>query len=407
MNLFLLICCEAWESVNAYRLRSLLTMLGIIIGVCAVILTLAIGEGIRDKIQRSIQKLGSNILYISPSATSGSGVKSSVGESLSGFTLADADALKDLSSLAAVAPIMTSHAQVIAGAQNWNTSVTGSTPDILAVRGLIMTEGDIFTDTDVHAAARVAVLGTTVADNLFPGGAVGSTIRMKGLPLRVIGVLKGTGQSMEGRDQDDTVLVPITTAQKQLFGTMIVDNIYQIAVSVKSARLVPFAQKAITDLLRERKRVKEGAKPPFTVQNLAAIAEAAAQTGKTFAFFLAATAAITLIVGGIGIMNIMMVSVTERTREIGVRKAIGASAAIILAQFLAESVALSLAGCALGIAFGFSLNHLIARSVGLNTHISLLSVLISVSAAAATGIVFGFFPALKAAHLQPAEALRV
>jgi putative ABC transport system permease protein len=399
--------CEAWESVNAYRLRSLLTMLGIIIGVCAVVLTLAIGDGIAAKIQHSIQKLGSNILYITPDVFSTAGVKSGAGGNAAGFTLADAEALKDIPSLAAVAPVTTGMAQIIAGPQNWNTSVTGSTPDILTARGLIVSEGDMFTDADVHSSARVAVLGQTVADSLFPDGrAVGSVMSMRGLPLRVIGVLKGVGQSSEGRDQDDSVLVPVTTAQKQLFGAMFADNIFQIVVRVKSARMLPLAAGAITDVLRERKHVREGAKPPFTVRNPVAIAEAAAQTGKTLSFFLAVTAAITLVVGGIGIMNIMLVSVTERTREIGVRKAIGASAAIIMAQFLAEAVALSLGGCAPGIALGFSLNHMIARGVGLNTHISLLSMLISVSAAAVTGIVFGFFPALKAARLQPAEALR-
>jgi putative ABC transport system permease protein len=385
------------------KMRSLLTMLGIIIGVGCVITMLAVGTGASSSIQATINSLGTNFIMLFPGATTQSGARLFTGEST--LTAQDVDAIRDEApSVAYVSPSVRESAQVVAGDLNWGTAIYGVGVDWPFIRAWNVAQGDFFTDVDVRTSARVCVLGFTVADNLFPAGdAVGSSIRIKKVPFRVVGVLDRKGGNMMGQDQDDQIIAPYTTVMKQLQGR---SRIGQVLISARAAAAVPQAQTQIEALLRQRHRIPPGQESDFTMRSQEEIASTSAQTSKTLSILLGSAAAISLLVGGIGIMNIMLVSVTERTREIGIRLAIGAKGKHVLLQFLLEAMALSIVGGAIGVALGLLVPHLVSKFAGLPTQVSPGSVLLAFAFAAAIGIFFGFYPARKASRLDPIDALR-
>ena len=397
---------EAWSSMAANRMRTFLTMLGMVIGVGAVILMLAIGQGAQYQVDQSIASMGSNLFIVLSGSTTSGGARMGGGAAPT-LTLGDAQAISELPSIAAVAPAVPGTAQVINGQNNWSTRVYGTTPSYLTVRDWGVAEGYSFADSDVRAATRVALLGATVAENLFGDeDPVGRTIRIEKSPYLVTGVLAAKGQSLDGRDQDDTVLIPVTTAQRKLFGSQFQGSVRFLMVQASSAQAMPAAEREMNQLLRQRHHIKDDMDEDFSVRNLTAIANAAAATARVMSLMLGAIASISLVVGGIGIMNIMLVSVTERTREIGIRMAVGARRRDILTQFLLEAVIISIAGCMVGVSLGvggaIALNALTDTAVV----ITLSSILLAFAVAAAVGIFFGFYPANKAARLNPIEALR-
>ena len=397
---------ESWSSMAANRMRTFLTMLGMVIGVGAVILMLAIGQGAQYQVDQSIASMGSNLFIVLSGSTTSGGARMGGGAAPT-LTLGDAQAISELPSIAAVAPAVPGTAQVINGQNNWSTRVYGTTPSYLTVRDWGVAEGYSFADSDVRAATRVALLGATVAENLFgDDDPVGRTIRIEKSPYLVTGVLAAKGQSLDGRDQDDTVLIPVTTAQRKLFGSQFQGSVRFLMVQASSAQAMPAAEREMNQLLRQRHHIKDDMDEDFSVRNLTAIANAAAATARVMSLMLGAIASISLVVGGIGIMNIMLVSVTERTREIGIRMAVGARRRDILTQFLLEAVIISIAGCMVGVSLGvggaIALNALTDTAVV----ITLSSILLAFAVAAAVGIFFGFYPANKAARLNPIEALR-
>jgi putative ABC transport system permease protein len=381
-------------------------MLGMIIGVGAVVLMLAIGQGAQAMVSESIASMGSNLfIVLSGSSTSG-GVRMG-GGTVPTLTANDAGAIGELPEVAAVSPVFPNNAQVVYGSSNWTTMIAGSTPAQFEVRDWRTVAGTIFGETDVRSATRVIVLGQTVARNLFGDeNPVGKTVRVKNSPFLVLGVLAAKGQSLDGRDQDDTAIVPLTTAQRQLFGNQFPGMVRFIMVKARSAGVMPRAETAMIDLLRQRHRIRPGQDDDFTVRNLTALAQTAAGTTKAMSAMLGAIASVSLLVGGIGIMNIMLVSVTERTREIGIRMAIGARHRDILLQFLTEALIISLAGSLIGAALGFAGAWLASRLADMTVVVTLWSILLAFGVAAAVGIFFGFYPARKAANLRPIEALR-
>ena len=385
------------------KMRSLLTMLGIIIGVACVITMVAVGTGASSSIQATINSLGSNFIMVFPGAAMSGGMRSFTGESK--LTPEDALAIKAESpAVAYVSSGARTNAQIVAGEQNWGTQVWGVDVDWPFIRAWNVAEGDFFTDVDVRSSAKVAVLGATVAENLFPNGdAVGSTIRIKHVPFKVVGVLERKGGNMMGQDQDDQIIAPYTTVMKQLMGSPRINMIY---VSARSADQVTEAQTEIEALLRQRHRLQPGQESDFNMRSQEEIASTSAQTSRTLSILLGSAAAISLLVGGIGIMNIMLVSVTERTREIGVRLAIGAKGRHVLLQFLLEAIALSVVGGAIGVGLGLLVPNLVTRFAGLPTQVSSGSVLLAFGFAAAIGVFFGFYPARKASRLDPIDALR-
>ncbi len=397
---------EAWSAMGANRLRTFLTMLGMMIGVGAVILMLAIGQGAQYLVDQSISSMGSNLfIVLSGSSTSG-GLRLGGGAAPT-LTVADAQAIAELPSVAAVSPNAPGTAQLVYGSNNWSTQVIGTMPSYLEVRDWKLAAGYPFTGSDVRSATRVALLGQTVVKNLFGDeDPVGKTIRVKQSPYQVVGVLEMKGQSLDGRDQDDTVLIPVTTAQRKLFGTQFQGSVRMIMAQAVSAEAMPAAERGITQLLRQRHRIKEGAENDFTVRNLTALANTQAETTRVMSLMLGAIASISLLVGGIGIMNIMLVSVTERTREIGIRVAIGARQRDILLQFLLEAIIISIAGCLVGVGLGIGGAVLVNQITETAVVITLSSVIMAFMVAAAVGVFFGFYPARKAARLEPIEALR-
>lgn len=394
----------AFQGLKANKMRSVLTMLGIIIGVAAVIAMVSIGMGVREKVESSIASLGSNLIIVTPGAASTSGSKQAAG---SGITLTEKDAQaisREISGVSAVAPTVSRQYQVVFGNQNWTTSIQGSTPDILTVRSFKVQEGSFFTNQDVETRSRVAVLGKTVADNLFGGiNPVGQTIRINKAPFRVIGVLESKGQSAGGMDQDDTIIVPLTTAQERLMGITYIQN---INVQANNTDIIDQVQNDITALLRARHRLVGNTPDDFTVRNMVAVMATASETTGTITLLLANIAAISLVVGGIGIMNIMLVSVTERTREIGIRKALGARYTDILLQFLVEAIVIGVTGGLIGIAIGIGASYAISMVAGWNTVVSSLAIVLSFGFSVLIGLFFGIYPARKAALLDPIEALR-
>ena len=400
------ILAEAWRAMGANKLRSFLTMLGMMIGVAAVILMLAIGQGAQYLVKQAIATMGSNLFIVLSGTSTVAGVRSGSGNAPT-LTLNDARAIADLSTVAEVAPMQPGNAQMIYGANNWNTQIFGVTPGYMNVRDWPLAAGDPVTDVDVRNAARVAVLGQTVAERLFgDDDPVGKTMRINSFPFVVNGVLARKGQSFDGRDQDDTVLIPLTTAQRKIFGSQFPNSVRMIMVKATEDRAMAQTEEDLTGLLRERHRIPEGIDSDFTVRNLSAIADVQAQTTRVMSLLLGAVACVSLVVGGIGIMNIMLVSVTERTREIGIRMAIGARRRDILAQFLLEAVIVSVLGCVIGIGLGVGGAMLATEFTGIYAEVTTWSVGLAFAVAAAIGVFFGFYPARTAAWLKPIDALR-
>ncbi|MDO8369648.1 MAG: ABC transporter permease [Candidatus Nitrotoga sp.] len=397
---------EAWLAMGANRLRTFLTMLGMMIGVGAVILILAIGKGAQFLVDQSIASMGSNLfIVLSGSSTSG-GIRMGLGATPT-LTIGDAQAIAELPSISAVAPNAPGTAQLVYGSNNWSTQVIGTTPSYLDVRDWKLSAGYPFSDSDVRSATRVALLGQTVVKNLFGDeDPVGKTIRIKKSPYLVVGVLTLKGQSLDGRDQDDSVLIPVTTAQRKLFGSQFQGTVRLIMVQATSAQDMPAAERSMNLLLRQRHRLQEATENDFTVRNLTALANTAAETTRVMSVMLGAIASISLLVGGIGIMNIMLVSVTERTREIGIRIAIGARQRDILLQFLLEAITISIVGCLVGVGLGIGGAVLVNQITQTAVVITMSSVVMAFMVAAAVGVFFGFYPARKAAHMEPIEALR-
>jgi putative ABC transport system permease protein len=394
----------AIRALTRNKMRSLLTMLGIIIGVGAVIATVGLGQGAQQQVQDQIASMGTNLLYVSAGSVNKGGIRLGGGATK---TLVDDDMkaiLQEVPTIAEAAPGAGTSAQVVSDNQNWYTRVTGTEPQYFDIRNWPFAQGGNFTDDDVTRATNVVVLGATVQQNLF-GNAnpVGQTVRIGTLPFQVVGTLQPKGQSGLGQDQDDGVYVPITTLQKKITAQ---DWLQYIMASATSQPASYAAQGQITSLLRDRHRIRAGQDDDFSVKNLADVAQLADQSSQVMTLLLASIAGVSLIVGGIGIMNIMLVSVTERTREIGIRIAIGATESDVLRQFLSESVVLSLSGGIAGIVFGVAAAITITRVFGWNILISPTAVVAAVLFSMAVGIFFGFYPARKAALLDPIEALR-
>ncbi len=394
----------AWSALVSNKLRSILTMLGIIIGVGAVIAMISIGLGVRDKVQDSIASLGSNLIIVTPGASSAGGSRQAAGSGIT-LTYKDAQALaRNVGGVNYVAPSVSRGYQLVAGNQNWTTSVTGTTPEYLPVRNQEVASGAFFTSRDLDTRSRVAVIGQTVATNLFgDANPVGQTIRINKSPFTVIGVLASKGQSMGGGDQDDTVLVPLTTAQERLLG---VTYIQAVSIQAASPEVIDQVQADIAALLRTRHGLQPDENDDFTVRNLVSVMETASETTGTITLLLGNIAAISLLVGGIGIMNIMLVSVTERTREIGIRKALGARYRNILLQFLVEAVSIGVVGGIAGIILGVGASFGISAVAGWKPVISTAAIIVSFGFSVLIGLFFGLYPARKAALLDPIQALR-
>ncbi len=399
----------ALTALRANRLRSALTMLGIVIGVAAVIAMVAVGSGATDRIQQQIQAIGSNLILVIPGSITSNGVRLGSGATV---TLSEDDAraiASECPAVAAVAATVRGGAQVTYGNNNWATSIVGTTPDYLTIRDQTVAQGNPFTADDVNSGAKVALLGQTVAQNLFASAdPTGQSIRIKNVPFTVDGVLSAKGQSPTGQDQDDVILIPISTAKRQVVGASQANagSIGAIMVQAVNAASMDEAQREMESLLRQRHRIQPGQEDDFTVRNLSDVFAAQESSARVMSILLGAIASVSLVVGGIGIMNIMLVSVTERTREIGLRIAIGARMRDLLAQFLVEAVTLSILGGIAGILFGVAASALISHFAGWNTLVSPAAIALAFVFSGLVGVFFGYYPARKAARLDPIEALR-
>ncbi|HSE38359.1 MAG TPA: ABC transporter permease [Blastocatellia bacterium] len=396
----------AIRALGRNKMRSSLTMLGIIIGVGAVIAMVGIGQGASASIQSQIANLGNNMLFVMSGSMNTGGMRGGAGSS-NNLTPEDAAAIElECPSVRAVSPGVRANGQLVFGNLNWvaSSGIQGANEKFPDIRAWPVSKGEFFTEGDVRTAARVCVIGKTVADNVFADGdPIGQTMRIRNLPFRVIGVLSTKGQSAYGQDQDDTVIVPYTTAQKKM---LTISHIHQVMVSAISPAATFTAEKQITELLRQRHKLGPNQEDDFFVRNLTDVAEAADQSSKIMTNLLASIAGVSLLVGGIGIMNIMLVSVTERTREIGIRMAIGARSKAIRRQFLIESITLSVVGGIFGIAFGVAASIIISNTLNWPTLISPVSIVAAVVFSVLVGVSFGYYPARKAAALDPIEALR-
>src|ERR687890_761627 len=404
MNVLMIIRI-AFRALARNKTRAALTMLGIIIGVSAVIVMVSIGQGAQATVQAQIESMGTNLLFVSAGAQNVGGVRGGADAGSSQLTVEDLEAIKsEVPSVSMVSPVVNSRSQLVSGNQNWSTQIQGVSEQFPEIRKWSVQGGAFFTDSDVRSAARVVVIGQTIADNLFPGqDPVGQTLRVSNMPFRVVGVMARKGQDPQGRDQDDAAFAPYTSVQKKLLGNTRVQVAYVSAVSQDATYT---AQAQITDLLRQRHRLAAGAPDDFTVRNMSDVAEAANETNGVMTMLLGSIAGVSLLVGGIGIMNIMLVSVTERTREIGIRMAIGARSSAVRTQFLIESIVLSLTGGFAGIVLGVVASVGVPLLLGWPTLVSTASVVGSVVFSAGVGVFFGYYPARKAAALDPIDALR-
>jgi putative ABC transport system permease protein len=395
----------ALKAMRRNKVRSALTMLGVIIGVASVIAMIALGSGARAVIDEQIQSQGTTLIYVSAGSWNrgGGGVRGGSG-TITTLTLDDALAIAELPSVGLWTPVVRGRSQVVAGNQNWNTSIEGGNEHFAAVRNWVLRDGANFTPRDVLAADKVCILGDTVARTLYPDqDPVGQIIRIKNLPFRVVGVFAAKGQGQWGQDQDDFIVAPYTTIQKKLLG---ITHIHQVSIVATSPDLVEQTAVGVTQLMRQRHRIQNPEDDDFSVRTVEEMAQTRVQMAQTMNGLLMSVASVSLLVGGIGIMNIMLVSVTERTREIGLRLAVGARARDILRQFLAEAVSLSFVGGLLGMVVGIAVSEALTRVLGWPTLITGSSIVIAFAFAAAVGVFFGYYPARTAANLDPIEALR-
>ena len=395
----------ALRAIRRNKVRSALTMLGVIIGVASVITMIALGAGARAAIDEQVQSQGTTLIYLSSGSWGGRGTASSGAGAVQSLTIEDAEALvREVPTIAKWSPVVRGSAQVIAGSNNWRTSIEGGNEDYLLVRNWVVAEGANFTARDVLVAEKVCLLGDTVARTLFPDqDPVGQIIRIRNMPFRVLGVLAAKGQGQRGEDQDDFILAPWTTVQRKLLG---ITHIHQVSFTAVTSEMVEPTAVAITRLMRVRHRISNPEEDDFRVRTVEEMAATRVQMAETMTGLLMSVASVSLLVGGIGIMNIMLVSVTERTREIGVRMAVGARTGDILRQFLAEAVTLSVVGGLVGIALGLAVSEAITKSLGWPVLVDGRAVLVAFAFSGAVGVFFGFYPARKAANLDPIEALR-
>ena len=408
MSFLWLTILSAFRILGRNPLRAGLTMLGIIIGIAAVISMVSLGQGATTIVQAEISSLGTNVLIIVPGATSVGGVRGGLG-TLSTLTVDDADDIQHkVYGITTVMYATRSVLQAISEYKNWSTVVLGTTPEFIDVRNWLIAEGNFFTQSDMNSAANVAVLGKTAVQNLFEPGeeVIGAQIRIRNVPLRVIGVLAPKGQSITGQDQDDLVILPFSTAERKVLGTQFLGTVGVILVAAQTQHEIPAVVDDIKDLLRVRHRLHESEDDDFTIRTMEDIAKTIAGTSRTMMYMLMGIASISLIVGGIGIMNILLVSVTERTREIGLRMAVGAKRAHILLQFLIEAVIMTAIGGALGVGTGIGIASLMTNMIGWPTIINTEAVLASFLFSLIVGLFFGLYPANKASKLNPIEALR-
>jgi putative ABC transport system permease protein len=407
MSTFLQSLLIALRALRVNKMRALLTMLGIIIGIAAVIAMVAIGSGASKMISDQISSIGSNLLLVLPGSMTSGGMRTGAGASQT-LTYDDAKAIKaECPSVAEVAPTVRGGAQVVYGNQNWSTVVNGVTPEVITVRDWTLVAGRNISQSDVDGASKNCLIGQTVADNLFGSSdPVGKIIRIKKIPFTVIGLLGRKGQSPQGQDQDDVIYIPLRTAQRKLLGSQFPNTVGAMMVQAKSAEVLKKAEEEVTALLNQRHRIGPSREVDFTIRNLSEILAVSEQSSKVMSMLLGAVASISLVVGGIGIMNIMLVSVTERTREIGIRVAIGAKRRDILLQFLTEAVLLTTMGGIIGMLVGVAGARLVASLVGWPVLISFNTIAVAFGFSAAVGVFFGFYPARKAASLNPIEALR-
>jgi putative ABC transport system permease protein len=400
----------ALNALRVNKLRSALTMLGIIIGVAAVIIMIAVGNGAQARVEDQIRSLGSNIIIVFSASSTSTGARGAAGTSQ---TISEDDAYamtKEIEEIQVAAPTLRGSGQVVAGNANWSTTFYGVTPDFLEAREWPLAEGRGFEAAEINGAAKVALIGQTVASNLFGDSSpLDQVIRIRKVPLTVIGVLEKKGQNMMGQDQDDVILMPISTARKRILGATALAksrSVGSITVKVRQGADMTTAETRMTELLRQRHRLQSGQDDDFRVRNLSEILQAQEASSRVLAMLLAAVASVSLLVGGIGIMNIMLVSVTERTREIGLRMAVGARGRDILTQFLVEAVTLSLIGGIVGILLGIGGSFVIGELAEWRIELSITAIVLAVGFAAVVGIFFGYYPARKASQLSPIEALR-
>jgi putative ABC transport system permease protein len=406
---FLAALRSALRALAANTLRSILTMLGIIIGVAAVITMIAVGQGATNRVQEQMKGLGSNIMLVLPGGVTAGGVRLGA---QTGQSLTEDDALaiaKDIPEVQVAAPSMRTGAQVVAGNSNWSTSVLGTTNDYMEAREWPLSSGRGFEAAEMQGSAKVAIIGQTTAQQLFgEADPMDQVVRVKKIPVTIIGVLDKKGQNSMGQDQDDIIIVPISTYRNRIQGGSggKLKRIGSVSVKVKEGQSMKAAEEGIKELLRQRMKVQPGADEPFSIRNLTEILQAQEASSRIMTMLLAAVAGISLIIGGIGIMNIMLVSVTERTREIGLRMAVGARGKDILAQFLIEAVTLSLIGGAIGVLIGAIATWAVGQFAGWQVSMTLASIVLSTVFSAVVGVFFGFYPARRASKLLPIQALR-
>jgi len=395
----------AFKAIILNKTRTLLTMLGIIIGVASVIAMLAIGEGSKESIRTTISAMGSNMITIQPGADSRGPARGSGGD-VQTLTLANYETIKAQSDLISyITPVVNGSGQIINGSNNWPSSIYGVNPEYLNIKVVGLQSGSMFTDAEVKSASKVAVIGQTVVDNVFPDGQdpVGQMIRFNNIPFTVIGVLEEKGENTFGQDQDDVVIAPYTTVQKRILA---IDHLNQIIASAISEDDAPAAVEQLSEILRIEHKLLDSEEDDFSVRSMEELISTFSSTSEMLTILLVAVASISLLIGGIGIMNIMYVSVKERTKEIGLRMAVGAKGADILMQFLIEAILISITGGLLGVILGLGSTIFIEKFLNWPTSVALYSIVISFAVCAVTGIFFGWYPARKASALDPITALR-